>query len=245
MSFICGTLSPAGEPIITAYLQLRLLDPISVLTVLVGKLFTQDTIILFGWDRFLRSLIGSVGAYILLRRWTDQVLVRISLQAIVLFTPFLTNGLHQNGITDQFYIAPYFLIFLLRLVHGKDYRLHNWIGLALTFGISLQSYFFVGTSILGLFVLTGFLLFRRDDLRGLVRHRPNRLRALAAVALLLVMSAPMVVYYMDHNDYVYPARALDERRIEQVEEMRAHGGSFSTIDARMKMVVAARTRCAL
>lgn len=232
--YLWNPFSHAGEPTITAYLQLRLLDPISILIVLIGKLFTQDTFILFSWDRFLRTLIGSVGAYILLRRWTDQVLVRISLQAIVLFTPFLTNGLHQNGITDQFYIAPYFLIFLLRLLHKKDYRLHNWVGMSITFGISFQSYFFVGASILGLFILIGFFLFRRDDLLGLARNRLNLLHALVSISLLLVMSAPMVVYYMDHNDYVYPARASDQRRAVQTDERRAYGGSFNVIDLGIK-----------
>ena len=198
--------SHGGEPLAPLYLHLRLLDPISLFVAYVGQWFTDDLIVLAGWDRVVKAVVSAAGSYILLRRFTDRLPVRLSLGPILLWSSFTLNSFWQPGILDQFCYAPFFIHFLLNILWRRDYAWHNWIGSALAYGLQLQSYFFVGTTLILISIVGGFALYRRADLAQLFKHRANRARAAVAILIVLALAGPQLSVYQDLKDYDFPAR---------------------------------------
>lgn len=212
--------SHGGEPLLPAYLQLRMLDPTSFITAWVGQYFTNDLIILFAWDRLIKALIGAIGVYLLLRQWTSLRLVKLSLIPIVFWSSLTLSSLNQNGILDEFYCAPYLALFVFRILYARDYRLRNWVGSGLSFGVCLQSYFFVGSVILITFILFGFAVTRRADLSALIRDRRNFSRATLAAVMILAMSGPLLFMFLTKGDFSFVARGLPQGW----ESMSPNGG---------------------
>lgn len=198
--------SHGGEPLAPLYLHLRMLDPISLFVAYAGQWFTDDLVVLAGWDRIIKAIVSATGSYILLRRFTERLLVRLSLGPILLWSSFTLNFFWQNGILDQFCYAPFFVHFLLNILWKRDYAWHNWIGSALTFGLQLQSYFFVGATLILICTVAGFVLYRRADLGQLFRHCPNRVRVAVAILIVLALAGPQLSVYQDLKDYDFPAR---------------------------------------
>ncbi len=198
--------SHGGEPLAPLYLHLRILDPISLFVAYAGQWFTDDLIVLAGWDRVVKAVVSAAGSYILLRRFTERLPIRLSLGPILLWSTFTLNSFWQPGILDQFCYAPFFIHFLLNILWKRDYAWHNWIGSALAFGLQLQSYFFVGATLILICLVCGFLLYRRADLGQLLRHRPNRVRIAVAILITLSLAGPQLSVYRDLKDYDFPAR---------------------------------------
>lgn len=214
--------SHGGEPLLPAYLQLRMLDPTSFITAWFGQYFTNDLITLFAWDRLIKALIGAIGVYLLLRQWTSSRLVKYSLIPIVFWSSLTLSSLNQNGILDEFYCAPYLAFFVFRILYARDYRLQNWVGSGLSFGVCLQSYFFAGSVILVTFILFGFAVTRRADLSALIRDRRNFSGATLAAVMILAMSGPLLFMFLTKGDFSFVARGLPEGW----ESMSPNGGPF-------------------
>ena len=89
--------SHGGEPFYVILGQFRLLDPISFPTIFVGQLFTNDVPILFGWDHLVRALVLAFGVYIVLRPLADNIICRLSLIPILLFSSFTLEALTLPG----------------------------------------------------------------------------------------------------------------------------------------------------
>lgn len=198
--------SHGGEPLAPLYFHMRVLDPISLFVAYAGQWFTDDLIVLAGWDRVVKAVVSAAGSYILLRRFTERLPVRLSLGPILLWSSFTLHSFWQPGTLDQFCYAPFFVHFLLNILWKRDYAWHNWIGSALAFGLQLQSYFFVGVTLMFICTVGGFILYRRADLRQLLRYRPNRVRAAVAILIVLALAGPQLSVYHDLKDYDFPAR---------------------------------------
>jgi hypothetical protein len=93
------------------------------------------------------------------------------------------STMRQMGLADLFLFAPYIALFLFRILEG-DTRWRNWIALAGFFGATAQSYFFVGPSLLVLFVLAGYAIVRRQALVRIVMER-GAWRKIAVCALIV------------------------------------------------------------
>jgi|GEM_PF-4734793 len=195
-----------GEPLAHIYLMTRLLDPVSMTVAWVGQFLTSDLILLANWDRLVKALLAALGAYLLLRQWANSLLVRIALVPALVLSNFTANAFWQPGILDQFCYLPFYLIFLLNLLWKRDYRLRNWIGVATFFGASLQSYFFVGPSLLTALLFAGFILFRRGDVWALLRARRNGPKALIAMLMIAAMAGPQAYLYHDLDRFDLPLR---------------------------------------
>ena len=198
--------SHGGEPLAPLYLHMRLLDPITLLVAYAGQWFTDDLIVLAGWDRVVKAVVSAAGSYILLRRFAERLLVRLSLGPILLWSSFTLHFFWQPGFLDQFSYAPFFIHFLLNILWKRDYTWPNWIGSALAFGLQFQSYFFVGAALMLICIVGGFTLYRRPDLVQLFRHRPNRARVAVALLIILALAGPQLSVYQDLKDYDFPAR---------------------------------------
>ena len=201
--------SHAGEPFYPLLLQLRMLEPVTFLSLALGSSFTSDLVTLFNWDRVARGLFGSLGAYLFLRQWATHWVTRISLIPVLLWSSFSLAALRQTATIDEFISAPYVAYFLFRILYFKDSRWVNWLGLGISIGVAWQSYYFAGVWILLLYVLVGFLIFRRDALHD-VFQTPHVTRRIVVVSMIVgLMAAPNAVVWFERGGYVFPARMID------------------------------------
>jgi hypothetical protein len=198
-----------GEPAYIPLFQLRLLDPTAVLVAAIGRWLGGDPETLYAWDRFVRSVVIASGLYLTLRLWARHLLTRLSLIPIVLFSSVQWAPVRQMAVADQFLLAPFVLLFLLRIVYLRDNRWRNWLAAAFLVSLNFQSYFFSGTLTLLVFLAIGLLLFRPEMLRRMRSLPGLRARLVAAAAVLSVMLLPSIVLLSDTSRFVFPPRVVD------------------------------------
>ena len=150
-----------GEPFFPIFMHLKFLDPVTLLTISIGRLITSDIAILYNWNYFLQILVTLSGVYWLLRSVSGNIFIRISLIPILLYSSFMLSPFRQAGIICQFMWVPFIIRFLLRIIYHKDYRWHNWIILGGLAGINWQSYYFAGTWTVLFAFLLGLFIFNR------------------------------------------------------------------------------------
>ena len=199
----------SGEPLYPILAQLRLYEPITLLTIYLGQFFSNDIVLLFNWNLITKSLLMVFGVYIVFRPLAKHLLVRLFLIPILLYSSFMVVSFRQCGLYDQFILIPYVMFFLLRIVYHKDYRWHNWLVLAGTIGLNWQSYFFTGTWTFLLLFSLGFLLFRRDLLAGLFRSKMIVVKLAVMTAIIIAMATPSIILLLEKDKYAFPARMLD------------------------------------
>ena len=199
--------SDGGEPLLPAYLQLRILDLINFPVVWLGGVFTHDLTTLMNWDRMVRALVGALGTYMLLRRWARFPMTRATLALICVFYAPLISGFLQPGISDIYYLVPWAGIFLFRILEGRG-TWGDWLALTFFFGQCLQSYFFVGPVTFVVAVLMGYLVFRREPLAH-VLHEPGLVAKLVVcAAFMAAMSLLNVAAVLHQGGYYVSARSL-------------------------------------
>lgn len=198
-----------GEPFYPILTQVRLLEPITLLTIYLGKFLTDEIVILFNWNRIIQSLIMAFGIYIVLRQWAKDLFITLSLIPILLYSSFMLGSFQQDAILNQFLWAPFITYFLLRIVYYRDYRWHNWLFLSSLIGLNWQSYFFTGIWIFFLFFLLGIILFRRDYLLELFKADFILLKFILLGIVILLMALPSITLLLESDKYVFPARMID------------------------------------
>jgi hypothetical protein len=241
-----------GEPFYPAVLQIRLLEPTTLLMIYVWKWFhITDLVSLYNWVNFVQVLIMIFGIYLLFRTLADNIFIRISLIPVLLYSSLMFASFRQPAPLHQFLWVPYIAYFLLKITYHKDYRWHNWFMLAGLLGVNWQSYFFSGTWIFCLFFLLGLLLFRPELLWSVLRSEKAILKLAFTLAIVSAMMLPNVILMLEKDKYVFPVRMIEpsyEERLpltcpQQYEgrsllkehgvvmpySLIAHTGSFSSI----------------
>lgn len=224
----------SGEPLYPILAQLRLYEPITLLTIYLGQFISNDIVLLFNWNLITKSLLMAFGVYIVFRPLARHLFIRLFLIPILLYSSFMVVSFRQCGLFDQFILIPYVMFFLLRIVYYKDYRWHNWLILAGTIGLNWQSYFFTGTWTFLLFFSLGLLLFRRDLLAGLLRSRMIVVKLAVMAAIIIAMATPSIVLLLEKDKYVFPARMLDtsyEGKIPQGGPQQFEGKSLDLVSS--------------
>jgi len=222
----------SGEPFYPILAQLRLFEPITLLTIYLGKFISNDIATLFNWNFLNKSLLMAFGVYIVFRPLTMHLFVRLSLIPILLYSSFMVVSFRQCGLFDQFILIPFVIFFLLRIVYYKDYRWHNWFALAGIIGLNWQSYFFTGTWTILLFFLLGLVFFRRDLLADLFTSKMIFPKFAVMIVIIFAMAAPSVVLLKEKDRYAFPARMLDtsyEGKLPQGGPQQYEGESLGLV----------------
>ena len=220
-----------GEPFYPLLGQAKLLDPITLLTIYLGHFISNDIIILFNWNHFIKSLIMVAGVYIVFRPLTESLFIRLSLIPILLYSSFMLGSFRED-FTSQFIWIPFITYFLLRIVYYKYYRWYNWLLLASIIGLNWQSYFFTGTWIFIFFFSLGIILFRRDLVAELFKDRMIKLKLVLLVFIVLAMAMTNFILMLEKDKYVFPARMIDysyEGMAPKGGPLEYEGGSSSVI----------------
>lgn len=198
-----------GVPFYPMVLLGSYLEPVALFTTVFLSEFTSDTLILFHWTRFLLSVTSLVGAYCVLRLFCRSLTARLALLPPLFLSYMMLGSFAQPSLIQLFAWTPWTLYFFLRIVHFKDYRVANWCLLAATLGINFQSYYFAAPWLMLLAFFAAFLMFEREAIKGLFRHRGNRLGAALLALTCAVMALPNYSVWRDQADLVYPARLTD------------------------------------
>ncbi|MBW1742172.1 MAG: YfhO family protein [Deltaproteobacteria bacterium] len=199
-----------GEPFYPIVIHLRLLEPITLLTIYVGKyLGSNDLVSLYNWAHFVQNIVMVFGVYIVFRTLAANIFIRVSLIPILLFFSFMFSPFRQAAAIYQFLYVPYIMYFLLRITYHKDYRWHNWLLLAALIGVNWQSYYSSGIWVLFLFFSLGLLLFQRDLLKQLLRSNKFIFKFAVALAIVCAMMLPNIVVMLEKDKYVFPARMME------------------------------------
>ncbi|MBI5042548.1 MAG: YfhO family protein [Nitrospirae bacterium] len=198
-----------GEPFYPLLVQIRLLEPVTLLIIYIGRFISNDILMLFNWNRFILSLIMVSGIYIVLRSFAKYLFIRLTLIPILLYSSIMLGSFRQDAILNQFIWIPFIAFFLLRIIYYRDCRWYNWIMLGIFIGLNWQSYFFSGTWVFLLLFFSGIILFRRDLLIKLFNERIVIAKFAVAALIIIAMAAPNIILFLEKDKYVFPARMID------------------------------------
>ncbi len=199
-----------GEPFYPIVIHLRLLEPITLLTIYVGKyLGSNDLVSLYNWVHFVQNIVMVFGVYIVFRTLASNVFIRVSLIPILLFFSFMFSPFRQAAAVYQFLWMPYITYFLLRITYHRDYRWHNWLLLAALMGVNWQSYYSSGMWVFILFFSVGLLLFCRDLVRGLLKSDKFLFKFAVTFVIVVAMMLPNIIVMLEKDKFVFPARMKD------------------------------------
>jgi hypothetical protein len=218
-----------GEPFYPLIMQVRLLEPITILTIYLGQFISNDIVMLFNWNHFIKSLAILFGVYMVFRPLAEHIFIRISLMPILLYSSFMLASFRQVGILDQFLLIPFITYFLLRILYHKDYRWHNWLLLSILIGLNWQSYMFAAAWIFLLFFLLGIMLFRRDLLTELFKSRMIVSKIVVTVFVIFVMTMPNIILLLERDNYVFPVRFIDSNGRDLDQALRVDKGALSSL----------------
>lgn len=214
-----------GEPFYMIFGQIRLMDPLTLLHISIGSLFTNDTVTLFNWHRFLQIFWMQMGVYWLFRKFISTLGGRALLQAFIFLSTSMVNGFRESGAIHLYLYLPFIVHFLFRILEG-DGRWRNWFWLATLTGLNFQSYFFAGTWLFLIFFGASVLVLQRGILQKALSPRWPWKMGCAAVILSL-MTAPNLMMLKEQKEYIYPARAVSPKWKEKLER-RAPYFEYST-----------------
>ena len=215
-------MSHGGEPFYPVMGQVRLWEPVTLLTIYFGRFFSHDTLVLFNWDKLIQTAILLFGIYLFFRPRTDHWITRFSLILILSFSSITIGHFRQDGILSQFMWVPFILILTNKIVFEKDYRWRHWFLLSALLGLKCQTYWFTGISIFYLFFIVGLVLFHRDVLVALLRAKANYLKIAMLLVVLAGMLLPDFVLLGEKNDFVFPARMVDKSKADGPPEGRPY-----------------------
>ncbi|MBF0440540.1 MAG: hypothetical protein HQK54_01425 [Oligoflexales bacterium] len=218
--------SHGGEPFYLSIVIQRLLCPIPLLIVLIGKYFTHDAVLLYNWCHVTQNIVMISGIYLFFRPLIKITAVKYSLIPILFFSSIFFSSFHQAASLYQFIWTPYALIFFYKIVVYRKSSLANWLMLAFFIGLSWQSYFFAGILSYLFFFSIAFLV-KKENFIGLISTKNLVLKISCSGILLILMLLPNIVVVMDKDDYVFPARAEIEMNIPYISsstELSSGGG---------------------
>ncbi len=198
-----------GEPFYPLISHFRLFEPLALLTIYIGQIFTQDGILIFNWYRFVQNLFVAFGIYLVFRPWARTLFIRLSLIPILLFSSMMLVDLRQDGMINQFLWIPFMTYFLLKIIYSQDSSWRHWLILSGIIGMNWQSMFFTGTWIYLLFFALGLLLFNRNLIVLLLKQKQLFLKILVMAVINIFMLLPNVVLLLEKKEFVFPARMLN------------------------------------
>lgn len=209
--------SHGGEPFYPLLLQMRFLEPITLLTVRVAGLFTRNLPILFHWNRLALSLFFAAGAYLWLRPRAKSLLAKLSLQSLLLFSSLMLNSFRADGALNHVLWVPWLAIALDRLFFQGKSAWRDWAFLAVALGMNLQTYFFALPFTFAFLYAFAVALFYREAGRLFFRQ-PDLLGKTACLIFCLgLFAAPNLSLVANRGDFLYTGRLLP-KAFEAAEE---------------------------
>jgi len=202
-----------GEPFYYNYVQIPLLEPITLTIIFIGKLFKIDILTVYHWNFFIQLLLMNLGIYLFLRKFYKHFSTKIILYIVISFSSLQLICMRLIGIWQIFHLTPWILLFIFKLFEENNNRL-SWILLATFIGISLHGISAVyNLSFLFIFLAT-FLVKNRAEIKKMTYiFRIKQIQTLILLALIIIsLSSPLLTTILfDLKKFVPVARTIDAR----------------------------------
>ena len=199
-----------GEPFYYAWNIIRLLDPVTLLTIGAAKVVAPPLFDLYHYNYVLRILITMAGIYAVYRQLLTHFLSIYVAFIVSLLGYLASNALRVIGCLDAFCWFPWMLLCMLRMLDPNRKKRNLEI-----ICLSYLSGIMVGASIYHwaypAFVLTlfgaGLLINRREDLRWFISI--DRTVLLASLALFLALATPLLALAPERSKIAPVIRLYD------------------------------------
>ena len=196
-----------GEPFFLNFYFLRLLDPLTLALVFLGRIFRWEILTLYHWDLLLRYLVFLAGSYLVFRRIARRFRSAFLGVFILAFSSLGSSYLRQHGFVYACYLFPLCLYFLLKYLEERESR--SFLIFLYMLGIAALSYHFafIAVSLLACF---GFLLATRavGPFRRPVPVK-GRLWLLASGAVFLFLTAHLFPAFAYFRQFALPSARLE------------------------------------
>lgn len=206
----------AGEMFVESFTQIGIVDPCSLIVVLLAFLFRQhDLMWIYNLSVFTKLIVMCAGAQLLLNHLIPGLRKIWAFPFFfLLLGAFSLNGYHQNGIFLCLGYFCYAALFLLRSFDDPSWK--NILAVGYFTGISLQSIVFAYQATAALIFFGLYLFLNKDQyLRKLTWFTPWKHRWLSAALLAIALSAPawsLLFYYGNTEAYARQIFNPDDTR---------------------------------
>ena len=210
---IWNPLVRAGEPEMVQQ-ALQLASPTSNIPAVISALFgVQDTLFVFSIYLFITLLLYVVGIYLLISCWTKNHYAALFASIIALGSSTVFFYVYHVSFVLILHMIPWMLYSLTRYL--QEYRFRYLLLFMLSFCVALYSYQFVMVLVYISFFLVSFTLFYfrsipakfRDMVKAPLWH------FLVSAGLLIVMTLPVVLMFIEFNDTLLPISRVSNIRI--------------------------------
>jgi hypothetical protein len=202
-----------GEPFHYAWGILRLLDPLTLISIGLGRIMSVPLFDLYHYQYVLRLLVAVAGVYAVARHLLHRFLSVYVVLIVGLWGYLACGSLTAVGSIDAFCWFPWALFCLLKTVDAATQRrslvfLSFWYCTGVFVGAAIYHWVY------GVFVLTVFalslLLNHREEVGRFLSV--NRLVWLAGLALFAALVAPLVALAPERREIVPTVRVYDRDR---------------------------------
>jgi hypothetical protein len=194
-----------GEPFYYAWGILRLLDPVTLSVISIGKIFQPSVFDLYHYNYIIRIIITFAGLYLFYKRIFERFLSTYIVLIIGLASA--ESGLLTVGTIDSFCWLPWAMYFLLRMldkVSRYDLFFFTYF-VGIIFGAASYhwalSYYFIAVFLVSLFFK------QRAYLKQIFKQ--DKLIVIVSVLLFVGLSAPLLSLFPERSNIVPIAREHD------------------------------------
>jgi hypothetical protein len=202
-----------GEPFHYAWGILRLLDPLTLISIGLGRVLNVPLFDLYHYQYVLRLLVAVAGVYVVARHLLHRFLSVYVVLIVGLWGYLACGSLTVVASLDAFCWFPWALFCLLKTVDAATQHrglafLSFWYVTGIFVGASIYHWAY-GAFVLTVFVLS-LLVNHREELGRFLRV--NRLVWLAGLALFAALAAPLVALAPERREIVPTVRVYDRDR---------------------------------
>jgi len=212
-----------GEPFFQTWGMWRLIDPVNLFPIFIGKIFNINIYELFHIHFFIKILVAILGGYFLLKhifQLKKSVHLYVLIIILLLFTNISLSELMYDGHYVTFCWFPYILLFFIRFIEHFKIIDFLWFIYFSAIHIGAATY----TSIYGVFLILAFILtsiiLTPSILKSLFQFIiKNRISVIISATMLMVLILPAILTAIYVTDLYPVGRTWDKRELfEQTDK---------------------------
>jgi hypothetical protein len=203
--------SNGGVPFGPLLVQLRMVDPIDMLTTIFSVTVTDNIVGAFNIKTALMALLNAASAYLFLSIFLKNTVSKLFAITTLMFSCYVLGTFRQNGLllvcqwSGLIFFLAYHLFFVRRYSKPILLLLLGALLANTLYGYSYAGLFFI-------IIIAIFLHYRNFALRFKTYHRVLPLMALLAM--------PTLALYLDSDKFIFPARTPGQELVDGKIEYR-------------------------
>lgn len=204
-----------GEPYWPVFGLFRLIDPLNLFFILIGKLFDIEIFNLYHIQFIIKYLIVCIGVFLVLFQLYKNYLLSLAISCIFLLSCFTVNL--WDGVYMAFCWVPFILLFIIKFIES-NYKIINLTFSILFTGIFLGAsyyHFIYAAFIAYFFIIVYFIPQAIINKKIVILYIKNNIQIIISlISLLFLMSIPMFYTFAEYIRELHPiARTAIQREL--------------------------------